>query len=164
CYRFNDGGTMRTIGYYGFAHACETDCTITYKVIAPIYIQNSRCSLLWKKSRFLKDNQLWQQVSGKIEGLTFSQSQLFRGVEIKITRDAYLKWSGTILKLEVECKSHNTSEQHCVLMKFYSTDIQPSSLTTANPSSGGVNSARLYFQWLLSLCACYLLQLFFPSS
>ena len=75
---------MRTVGYYGFAHACETDCIITYKVIAPIYIQNSRCSLLWKKSSLLKDNQLWQQVSGKIEGLTFTQTQLFRGVEIKV--------------------------------------------------------------------------------
>ena len=44
---------------------------------------------------------------------------------IKVTRDEYFKWNGTILKLEVECRSQSANEQHCILMKFYSTDIKP---------------------------------------
>ena len=77
---------MRSIDYGDFESACETaDCTLTHKLFAPMYVQNSQCSLLWKNSSFLIDDKLWQPVFGGNEGITLTMSdQQFRGMEIKV--------------------------------------------------------------------------------
>ena len=84
CYRFNDGETMREVDVFNFENACLTNCTLTYKITAPIYVQNTQCTFLWKNSTFLKDDQLWQPVSGENEGFSLAYNQQFRGVEIKV--------------------------------------------------------------------------------
>ncbi|XP_028400219.1 uncharacterized protein LOC114523481 [Dendronephthya gigantea] len=158
-YRFNDGQAMRVLAYSDYlSDDCKRGCTKTFKVYAPLYVQNDRCSLMWSNSSFLKGSETWQLASsGNSTGFTLKHSQVFNGVEIKVTREAYLEWSGTILKLEVECKSHNTSrEQHFVLFKLLSTD--KSSFPTLNPSSGTGKTVAIPFQWLLSACVFYLFQ------
>ena len=85
CYRFNDGHVIRNVAYGDFE--CKSDCSRTYKVIAPVYVQNSQCSLLWNESSYIRDDQLWQSVTGKNEGIALlSSGKNFRGFEIKVIK------------------------------------------------------------------------------
>lgn len=90
-YRFNDGQAMQELAYSNYlGDNCKRGCTMTFKIYAPLYVQNSQCSLMWSKSSFLKGSQTWQHVSGSGSGFIFKHSQNFEGVEIKVIHASFL--------------------------------------------------------------------------
>ena len=88
CYRLNDGSFMR---YPYFDRECQSakECFITTKILAPIYEENSKCSINWKTSSYLVDNKPWQYVPKPDNDITISPAENSWGVYVKVSFEPF---------------------------------------------------------------------------
>ncbi|XP_028410867.1 uncharacterized protein LOC114533534 isoform X2 [Dendronephthya gigantea] len=116
CYRFSN----ETFMLYLDKDVCSTKpCTRNF--FAPIFSENSQCSIIWSKSTIMRSD-MWQ----KVTNMTNKKPIFMKGVSkhlkmLKIREEAFNIFNGTLLKLAISCKNkthESKKEDHCLLLKF----------------------------------------------
>jgi hypothetical protein len=60
---------------------------ITIKVLAPIFLENTKCSINWQNSTYLNNSETWKTVGKPDDGITVSNADgKSKGIDMKVSR------------------------------------------------------------------------------
>ncbi|XP_028410814.1 uncharacterized protein LOC114533484 [Dendronephthya gigantea] len=133
CYRFSNKKLM----LYLDKDDCSKPCTRNFS--APIFSENSQCSIIWSKSTIMRSDMMWQKVTKMTNKKPISIKTISKDLKmLLIKEEAFDIFNNSLLKLEISCENktnESSKENHCLLLKFRSPPKKVGSTMTAIPST-----------------------------
>jgi hypothetical protein len=72
----------------------------TIKVLAPIFLENTKCSINWQDSTYLKNSKPWQTVGKPDDGITLSNADgKSKGIDLKVSWCGLRSYIGPINRM-----------------------------------------------------------------
>ncbi|XP_028418446.1 uncharacterized protein LOC114543794 [Dendronephthya gigantea] len=116
CYRFQNKKFM----LYLDKDNCSKPCTRNF--FAPIFSENSQCSIIWSKSTIMRSDMMWQKVTNMENKKPIFINKVSKDLRmLMIQEESFEIFNNSLLKLEISCKSkthESKGENHCLLLKF----------------------------------------------
>ncbi|CAB4013569.1 Hypothetical predicted protein [Paramuricea clavata] len=119
CFNSCDGHSIHTLDT-----SCSERCIEKVKISGVSGSSNTKCILEWVSSSFSINNQYWKPTEQFLNdfSLMFNNTASPEELYMKLNLEAYKRWAGALLKLQIECHSPPTqpyySEHFCIIFKF----------------------------------------------